>query len=566
MKRTILIIISLAFFVCSKSISVLAIDNPDWSRWSGDKFNISASSQVEDCILRQSDMTYENELFWTAWNFGASQTLDIGYAIAMWNMWRGNVLVRFDLKGVNCSSAEGATFRIYKPRNVTQVSPEVPIAVYQVKAANKAWKEGKMESLPQPDAASWLCSANGKVWAGGPNGCGIAGVDYEPKPVGTAVAVKYNGEWLEFTIPKALVNLWLEKPDENAGLLIKVVQSKEVMGDHVLFYASEHSSGKGPQLIIYGKGGAAKHPVDKAKEFNQRAIMPPQGTAFKNYIANDNSRYQKWTIDPVVNLQGEQKIYPYLWDIFEDGDYVLPYAYYPLSQSILALDDLIAAKDVDALKKWQINRLKYLHLWEYIREQRWYDCGDIIEHLSPYQAALIWLGSSKDDGMITNGVLTNVHPKGRESLSEQDISNRMNNEWKEINSKVKMTAEQQKVVEPFIREMERKRCENYNICNNAAQSVHQLIANKDNSKAMIDALSLFMNWHDVYLYYDSYWQIKRFVFLLDNTDMVSLCTLWKEQKYNEYSPSRMIDRYQAVKKYWPEDRPAIQIENKNKFW
>ena len=142
----------------------------------------------------------------------------------------------------------------------------------------------------------------------------------------------------------------------------------------------------------------------------------------------------------------------------------------------------------------------------------------------------------------------------------------MNNEWKEINSKVKMTTEQQKVVEPFIREMERKRCENYNICNNAAQSVHQLIANKDNSKAMIDALSLFMNWHDVYLYYDSYWQIKRFVFLLDHTDMVSLCAFWKEQKYNEYSPSRMIGRYQEVKKYWPEDRPAIQIENKNKFW
>lgn len=147
-------------------------------------FVIAHPQQVEDCILRRSEVTYHDEQYWTGWNFGASQTLDTGYGIAMWNMWRGNILVRFDLRGVDCREVSAARFRIYKPRNVTQTSPEVPVAVYAVKECNAAWREGSMESMPQHDAASWLCRSDGEEWAGGPNGCSVAGVDHDAEPLG----------------------------------------------------------------------------------------------------------------------------------------------------------------------------------------------------------------------------------------------------------------------------------------------------------------------------------------------------------------------------------------------
>jgi hypothetical protein len=527
---------------------------------------VSRPSQVEDCILRQSDVTYHQENYWSGWNFGASQTLDAGYAIAMWNQWRGNVLIRFDLRGVNCVKVEKVVFRIYKPKNVTQTSGEVPLALYQVMDVNSDWSEGHSESLPEYEAASWQFKGNGKAWAGGENGCSVAGVDYVARPLGHAVANKYRGEWLEFELPAKLVQSWIDDPSRNAGLLIKTDEKQEILGDHVLFYSSEHASGKGPELVIEGKEGKAKYPADINKKFNPRYVLPGQGKAFEQWLQNRNFRYVEWTTDPVVNLQGVQRIYPYYWDVVVEGEYVLPYAYYPFSQSINGIDSMISTRDVEGLRRFQINRLRYLHLWEYVREQRWYDCGDVIEIFSPYQAALIWLGSKKDNGMSFDGVLNKIHPKGEKNLTEEEIKDRCRKEVEECKKNLTLTKQQFDSIALFITEMEYQRCIYYNKCNEAAQQVHRLLAKKNNGKEMIDALGAFMNFHDVYLFYDSYWQMKRWSFLMDHTDMVSFNVFWKKQKFNEYSPERIKDRFKMCAKFWPENWLPLEVKSKNNNW
>lgn len=532
----------------------------------GSRFVISESGQVDDCILRQSDVTYHQENYWTGWNFGASQTLDAGYAIAMWNQWRGNVLIRFDVRGINCTKVGKATFRIYKPKNITQTSADVPLALYRVLEANSDWKEGHSESLPEFDAASWQYKGRGKPWAGGQNGCSVAGVDYDATPIGHAIACKYRGDWLEFELPSSLVQSWIDHPSKNAGLLIKVDEKEEVLGDHVLFYSSEHASGKGPQLVIEGQEGKAKFAVDKNKKINPRYVMPVEGTAFKRWLQDRNFRYVQWTLDSVVNLQGTQRIYPYYWDVVVQGEFVLPEAYYPFSQSILGLDSMIKNKDIEGLRKFQINRLRYLHLWEYVREQRWYDCGDVIEILSPYQAALIWLGSKKDNGMSFDGVLNKEHPKGNKNLTEEEIKNRCKKEVEEIQKNLQLTQQQSDSIAAFISEMEYQRCLNYNKCNDAAQKVHLLLSKKNNGNEMIDALGAFMNYHDVYLFYDSYWQMKRWSFLMDHTDMVSFNVFWKNQKYKEYSPDRVANRFKMCAEFWPENRKPLEVKIKNNNW
>ena len=338
------------------------------------------------------------------------------------------------------------------------------------------------------------------------------------------------------------------------------------MGDHVLFYSTEHASGKGPQLIIEGSKLKSKTKVDKNKSYNKRYVMPTQGKAFKQYLREKKFRYTYWTTDSVVNLQGDQRIYPYYWDIVVDGEYILPYAYYPFSQSILEIDGLIAQKNVLGLKRFQKNRLKYLHLWEYVREQRWYDCGDIIEIMSPLQAAYIWLGSKKHNGLSFDGVLYKIHPRGNMNLTQEEIQFRRAKEVMECIGNLNLSEEQYNAVETFISMQENLRCIYYNKCNDAAQIVHRLIDEKNDGKEMIDALGSFMNYHDMYLFYDSYWQMSRWSFLMDHTDQINFNKFWKKQKYNEYAPTRIQRRFDECAKYWPESRKGLDINSKNIFW
>ena len=253
----------------------------------GRTFTVSSPRQVEDCILRQSAVTWHDEQYWTGWNFGAAQTLDIGHGIAMWNMWKGNVLVRFDLRGVPCREVEKATFRIYKPANVTQTSAEVPVALFAVSEQNASWREGSMESMPEAGAASWMFMRDSIPWAGGMNGCSVPGMDHDETPLGVLCASKYYGEWMEFEIPAGLVRKWLEYPEKNAGLLLKTCQEEDIMGDHVLFYSSEHSSGKGPELVIVGKTGRPFCKADPDKTANTSCLM---------HTILSRSPFSDWTI------------------------------------------------------------------------------------------------------------------------------------------------------------------------------------------------------------------------------------------------------------------------------
>lgn len=530
----------------------------------GRTVEISSSEMVEDCSLKKSLLTYEDDLYWTEWNFGASQVLDAGRAIAMWNMWDANSLVRFDLGGVSVSRLHKATFRIYAPANVTQKDSVIRLGVYRVDKGNALWREGDKESLASEDGASWLYATENTAWKGGQGGCDVRGADYDAAPIGIAECSKYIGQWLEFDLPVEMVCDWISNPETNAGLLLKVEDECDGLGNHVLVYSSEHSSGKGPRLILEADGYRCKDNASRA--YNRRAVMPKPGRNFNRYLKECRSRYPKWTTDTVVNLTGDQKIYPYYWDIVTDGNYVLPYSYYPLSQSILGLDDMIAARDTAGLKKFQKDRLRYLHKWEYIREQRWYDCGDIIEWLEPFQAACIWMGSSELTGQSFKGILQNSAVRnGLEQLTDREIQERRLAEVKECVENLNLTQEQYEAVEKFISRAEYERCLWFNRYLVSVSELYKLLRARDNGPMMIDALSEFMNCHDMFLFYDSYWQMYRWTFLMDNVDMVDLNIFWKKQKFGEYSPQRIRKRFEESLEYWPANIEKPELKSLNTY-
>lgn len=515
-------------------------------------FVVSDPQAVEDVTLRKSDLTYREDGYWTDWNFGRSQVLDVGYTTAVWNQYHAVSLLRFDLRGVPCQTVLSATLRLYKPRNVTQITPSVPVAVYVVKGVNKEWKEGSKESIYQYRSASWKSKGDGAAWAGGESGCSVAGLDHDSEPLGSAVAVREAGQWLEFDIPAALVQQWLENPTENAGLVIKA-PNEVTRGEHVLFYSSEHHSGKGPQLVISGMEGAAWHAFDRDKSYNPRYVLPPQGTRFNQYLVENNSRYKKWTLDPLLNLDSYQRIFPYFWDIIIDGQSIVPDGYMPIADRIPELDSMIAANDVIGLRKFHLFRQRCHHVWEYNKENQWYESGDVIEILSPYQAALIWCRSKEDSGGW-DGILTNLMGDHL-LLSEADIEYRVTREVNLVANRLELTADQLAIIGPVIAQEERTRCEYFNLCKLAIEEVQQLILEENNGPEIIDALSRAMVYHDIFLYHDSFFGGTRWPVIMDNSDMVKYTTWWIDSKYGEFSPDRIGNRWNEVLRYWPETWP-----------
>ena len=520
-------------------------------------FVVSHPQAVEDVTLRQSDLTYREDDYWTSWNFGKSQMLDVGYTTAVWNQYHAVTLIRFDMRGIPCQTVSSAKVRIYKPMNVTQITSQVPISIYSVYPANKNWTEGSKESQYQYTSASWKGPGSSASWASGASGCAAAGVDHQVEPLDSAIGIREVGQWLEFDIPAALVQDWLENPQDNAGLIIKSPDNVE-RGEHVVFYASEHESGKGPRLILNGTPGPIRVPFDEGKPYNPRYVLPPQGTKFDEYLDEVNSRYTKWTLDPSMKLNASQRIYPYYWDIIVDGEVVVPGGYMPIADMLPGLDALIQNNDVTELRKFHEARQRYHHVWEYIKEQRWYESGDVIEVLSPYQAGLLWC---RNDEEISgwNGILTSLM-ENYPYLSEADIDARVAGEVALVESQLELTPAQAAIISPVIAQEERTRCEYFNKCKLAIGEVQQLIEQKNNGSEMIDALSRAMVNHDIFLYHDSFFGGTRWSVIMDNADMVKYTEWWIDSKYDEFSPSRISNRWDDVLEYWPETWPSPTLD------
>lgn len=85
---------------------------------------------------------------------------------------------------------------------------------------------------------------------------------------------------MEFDIPIELAQLWLDHPEQNSGLCVKAMNEEIEWGDHVYFHSSEHSSGKGPQLVIEGTPGKPRIEAEKRVRRKRKHRFPPLDAVF----------------------------------------------------------------------------------------------------------------------------------------------------------------------------------------------------------------------------------------------------------------------------------------------
>ncbi|MHC4752999.1 MAG: DNRLRE domain-containing protein, partial [Planctomycetota bacterium] len=226
-------------------------------------FVISDPQDIEDVALRDREFA--------DWNFGGGIVLEAGFMPGLYEEHHCLSLLRFDLSWLPCEKIEAAKVRLYKPKCTVQIRP-VKIGIYQLASANTDWTEGT--SLCEEDTAScWSHQSKEKSWAGA-QGCSRKGIDFLTPVLDIQTAPENCGQWVEFDIPIELVQQWLDHPEQNSGFCIKPMNEKPEWGDHVYFYSSEHSTGKGPQLVIEGAPGKPSGCRPQPCDFLDLAFWP----------------------------------------------------------------------------------------------------------------------------------------------------------------------------------------------------------------------------------------------------------------------------------------------------
>ncbi len=208
---------------------------------------LTGTNQVEDVFLRGDQYAGGTT---ASQNFGGNDFIMVGrLADGVSNTNLANTLLRFSgFSSLSNQVVQSATLRIWNQNHVNQTA-DVAIDVYEVAAANGDWVEGNGVGSVITGTSDWRFKIqNTGEWAGGRNGCGVAGTDYVNSLVGSAVATNTTQEWVDFTLDADVIQNWIDNPDQNNGLVLTAPGALE--GEVALFYSSEKGGNSMPQLVL----------------------------------------------------------------------------------------------------------------------------------------------------------------------------------------------------------------------------------------------------------------------------------------------------------------------------
>lgn len=151
-----------------------------------------------------------------------------------------NCLLRFNISAIPSGMpCVGATLYLYKSYNLGDGGGTPVCNVYSIAEANKDWQAGISDlDLAEEDESCWnALAADGAggiktAWAGGSNGCGVSGTDYEATPIGTITIddPELDGLGTEYAIELDTDRIasWFGTTNTNYGIIIKTTGG----GDH----------------------------------------------------------------------------------------------------------------------------------------------------------------------------------------------------------------------------------------------------------------------------------------------------------------------------------------------
>ena len=486
---------------------------------------------MEDVALRDREFA--------DWNFGGGIVLETGFMPGLYEEHHCASLVRFDLSRLPCEKIRAATVRLYKPKCSVQMRP-VRIGVYQVAAANTDWAEGTSLCEEEAAASCWSHLREGKLWVGAA-GCSRKGIDFLTPALDIQTAPDDRGRWMEFDIPVELVQRWFDHPQQNSGLYVKPMHENIEWGDHVYFYSSEHSSGKGPQLVIEGTSGKPRIETERQVRKKRKHAFPPSDTAFDKWLAEADNRYLRWTTE--CNMTREQAKMIYYYDVTVRRDMLMPNCRVPLTDYIVRLDTLISEGDQVAVRDVLKNVRKRLLYWEYIREANWYDAGPLADVLSPLQLGTLW------GKCVFGNMLKKYGNSSWKRLSLDELQAEIEDTVRKTRERLDLTAEQARVIDPLVAKYERLEHEYVERFVDDLIKIQEFIEQGRDDEAMFNLVkSLHMN-HELFLYYQSWYNTPRWSLYMEQAAPIPLARIFANGRRKEYNPQRTQRQIDHAKKF-----------------
>lgn len=148
-------------------------------------------------------------------NYGRNNLSGMGINLA-------HILIDFDLRGLQLPP--GAVVLTAKMSLYTVGGSEGRRAEVTAYMLKRRWEEMQ---------ATWMFARTGDFW--GAEGCSLAGVDLDPRPLDTVV-VDAVGRWFTWNVTGAVLT-WLEKPETQFGIILKVLGGSDI--SQYSYYSSE---------------------------------------------------------------------------------------------------------------------------------------------------------------------------------------------------------------------------------------------------------------------------------------------------------------------------------------
>jgi len=492
---------------------------------------ISDPQDIEDVALRDREFA--------DWNFGGGIVLEAGFIPGLYEEHHCVSLLRFDVSRLPCEKVQAAKVRLYKPKCTVQMR-SVKIGIYQLASANTDWAEGTSLCEEEATASCWSHLRKEKPWAGA-KGCSRKGIDFLTPVLDIQTAPDDCGQWVEFDIPIELVQRWLDLPEQNSGLYIKPVNEKTEWGDHVYFYSSEHSSGKGPQLVIEGTPG--KPGIETAKQVRKKRkhMFPPSDAVFDKWLAEADNRYVRWTKE--CNMTREQAKLIYYYDVTVRDKMLMPNCRVPLTEYIVQLDTLIPKGNEKAVRDILKNVRKRLLYWEYIREAHWYDAGPLADVLTPLQLGALW------GKCIFGNMLKKYGNSSWKRLSPDELDAEIESTAKKTRERLELTTEQAKIIDPLVARYERLEHEYVENFMDDLMKIQEFIKQGRDDEAMFNLVkSLHMN-HELFLYFQSWYNTPRWSLYMKQAAPIPLAKIFVNGRRKEYNPERTQRQIDHAKRY-----------------
>lgn len=487
---------------------------------SAKSFIISDKNRIEDAPLLDGEFS---EL-----NFGGAYLLEVGKMVGIYVEHTAKSLLRFDMQDVKFNQIRSAKVRLYKPNCFIQLFP-VEVGLYKVEGKEN-WEEGMGICELSAKGCSW-----GK-WK-----------DKTYTLIKKQTVSKDEGGWVEFEIPSDLVQDWLEHPESNKGMCIEAIPQKNQWGEHLYFYASEHYSGKGPQLVVEGTGErklvkTKTNPQNKKKEHGYLAIKE---NAFNKWL-RASKRLANFTF--LAEMDRDQAKLFYYYDVIFRRDFLLNRYQIPLGQTFSNIDEAVAKNDEARTRTLMKDVRKYLLVWEYLRETDWYTSGPLAEILSPWQLSALFgkgvFGRMEESALEEN-------KKIWVSYDKKGMLENMDKTMRQTKEKLRLPPQVVDIFRQYLEPIENMEHKNLMDFKNDLVEVQRAYAGRLNDITTFNNVKQMHLHHEVFLYYQSIYNTPRWFYFMDNAPIIPYAKWIVNTRRRMYNVEANQKQLNEIRKYLP---------------